>query len=269
MEDNEIMDSLIPARRRKIICNKIQNNGAVRIKDLSSSLKVASMTIRRDLEILEKQGIVERTYGGAIISNRMKFETLFKQKKEKNIIQKEEIGKIASTLIENSDTIFVNSGTTTLSFVRNIIAHDVKIITNNALVAMEDITDSTEIFLTGGILRKESYSLVGETAMRDVREVYAAKAIIGTDGISLKYGLTLSVRSEGELNALMINQTQGAVIVLADSSKFGNVSSFSFSSIKKITDIVTDDGLNSMVIEEFKKIGIRVHIAKIKQYCEI
>ncbi len=257
--------NLIPAKRREIICDIARKDGVVRIKDLSEKLKVTQMTVHRDLEILEKQGFLERTHGGAIFSHRTDFEPLYVQKKEKNILQKEEIGKMAASLIKEGDTIFMNSGSSTLSFIRNLSCDGVKIITNNPLVSVETIPNNLEIFLTGGLLRKESFSLVGESALRDIREVYASKAIIGTDGISMKYGLTISVRSEAILNSLMIAQTHGPVIILADSTKFGNVSSFVFSFIKEINDVVTDDGLDDMYIEEFEKAGVNVHLVKINK----
>ncbi len=262
--NNQIQkDGLIPAKRRDTIFSIIQEKKIVSIGELSKQFNVTEMTIRRDLEVMEKDGLLERTHGGALISDHISLEPLYAQKSQKNKIKKEAIGRLVATLIDEDDTVFVNSGSTTLQFLRFVSKERVKIITNNAKAPSETLSEKVKVIMIGGELRRESFSLVGETAFRTVREVYGSKAVIGVDGFSLTHGLTTPVYAEAMLNNLMIKQTTGLVIVVADSSKIGKVSNFLTSEIDKVTDLVTDSDLDEMYVCKIRNMGIRVHIADI------
>ena len=252
----------LPANRHAAIVRILKEKGIVRVSELSGSLEVAEMTIRRDLEALEKKGLLERTHGGAVYSDRVSLEPLYSQKSRIRQEEKKAIGRLAASLIREGDTVFVNSGSTTLEFLRCLAVRGVKIITNNPWAPTEVRSDGVEVLLTGGELRRESFTLVGETAAQTVRGVFGTKAVIGVDGFSLRYGITTPVQAEAALNGLMIEQTHGEVIVIADSSKFGRVSNFLTAPISAVNTIVTDRGLDEQSREEFGRLGIRVLVAE-------
>ncbi|MFA6507337.1 MAG: DeoR/GlpR family DNA-binding transcription regulator [Treponemataceae bacterium] len=250
----------LPAKRHAEIYELARRNGIVKVADLAESLGVTEMTIRRDLEVLERKGLVERIHGGAIINARVGLEPLYVQKSALHLAEKQAIGRLATTLIEDGDTVFVNSGSTTIQFLEQLDAR-VKVITNNPLAPLHVRSDKIDVLITGGELRRESLTLVGETAQHVVRQVFANKAVIGVDGFSIRHGLTNPTQAESYINRLMIKMTHGEVILVADSSKAGKVANFLTVPIKAVTTIVTDDRIDERLAEEFRKIGIRVLLA--------
>jgi len=247
----------LPLRREEIY-QLIRDNGTARVSDLSDKLGVTTMTIRRDLETLELDGLIERTHGGAVAVNRTNREPLFTQKRVINRLQKDLIARKASSLIEDYDTVFLNSGTTTLRIFRNITAKHVKIVTNNAYFPMDDIPDSLEVISTGGLFRKESFTLIGETTLHSISQVFASKAFIGLDGFDVHYGMTTPVQPEAHVNRMMIEHTRGEVIVVADSSKIGKVSNFFVAPVTSAQKLLTDSGITDEQVADLEQMGIEV-----------
>jgi DeoR family fructose operon transcriptional repressor len=265
MSIGEYSYNQVPATRRAALYALARQKGIVSVAELAESLGVTEMTIRRDLEILEKKGLLERTHGGAIFNDRIGLEPMFGQKSSLHQEEKRRIGELAANLIEAGDTVFVNSGSTTIQFLEHLgVEKRVKIITNNPLAPLHVRSDLTELSLTGGDLRRESFTLVGEVAVSSVRKVFANKAVIGVDGFSIRYGLTNPIQAESWLNRLMIRHTHGEVILVADSSKLGRVANFRTAPISAVTTIVTDSGINQPSIEEFEMLGIKVLVAKVE-----
>lgn len=244
--------------RREAIFQYITDNGLASVSELSRMFDVTDMTIRRDLETLEKEKLVERTHGGAVPTNRGKFEPLFTQKSLLHRAQKDVIAARAGRMVEDYDTIFINSGSTTLRIFKQIQAHHVKIVTNNASFPLGDFSEDIEVIATGGIFRRESYTFIGDTAAHTVGNVYASKAFIGLDGFDLEHGMTTPVQSEAGINKLMIEHTRGSVVIVADSSKIGRVSNFFVAPAVAADILITDDGIDSKLVAEIEKSGIEV-----------
>ncbi len=266
--NNEAPHSQLQARRHASIYERARRDGIVKVAELAEELGVADMTIRRDLEALERQGLVERIHGGAIVNDRVGLEPLYEQKSALRQAEKRAIGRLAATLIKEGDTVFVNSGSTTVQFIEHLDVAGVKIITNNPLVPIHARSEKLEIHLTGGELRRESLTLVGDTAQRAVRRVFANKAVIGVDGFSIRHGLTNPTQAEAWLNRLMIKMTHGEVILVADSSKVGKVANFLTAPISAVATIVTDEGMDARFVEEFQRMGIRVLLARVEEQDE-
>jgi|LFRM01.1.fsa_nt_gb DeoR/GlpR family transcriptional regulator of sugar metabolism len=248
--------------RREAIYKIIKNDGMARVIDLSERLNVTGATIRRDLLYLKQQGLIERTHGGAVAVDRVDREPLFAQKSLLHRSQKDAIAKKAASLIEDYDTIFLNSGSTTLRLFRYITAKHVKIVTNNASFPNEDINSDVEIISTGGFFRQESHTLVGEAALNSITQVYAIKSFIGLDGFDVKLGMTTPVQPEAHINRMMIEHTREQVIVLADSSKIGKVSNFFVAPITAAHIIITDDGISDEKKIELEGSGLQVIVCE-------
>ena len=140
--------------------------------------------MRRDLEWLEQEGILERTHGGAIISQRVIFEPGYQQRAQVNPDEKRSIGALAASLIEKDDIVFINSGTTTTQVMRHTRGDpSVSIFTNNLSGALEVGEPGFQYYLVGGEFQPRSNSLAGRFAMENLGQVYANKAILGVDGI--------------------------------------------------------------------------------------
>lgn len=253
---------LIPAERRKRIQDYLSLHQVAQSAVLSEMLNVSEATTRRDLDWMEAQGLVERTHGGARLSQRMRLEPAYSSSAQSHPTEKYLIGQMAAQLIEDGDTIFVNSGTTTTQVVRHIPPHaKVTLITNNVTAALEAQSAHYEIILLGGSFRAIARSVVGRFAAATLRQVYASKAFIGTDGLSAKHGCTTPTSAEAEITQLMIERTRGPVIVVADSSKWGVVSNYELATLDQLHTLVTDAQLDAAARAELTQHTIEVLIA--------
>ena len=254
----------IPAERKRLIRELVRSHGVVKVVDLSTRLDVSEITIRRDLEALEQEGVLERTHGGAIYSQRKRFESLFTDKGRIHRQEKQVIGQAAAAMMEDGDTLLINSGSTTLQVIRHLRLsgrRGIKIITNN-VGALTEVQDSElELILAGGTFRQASNSLVGPLAERTLEQVNAHKAVIGVAGISARYGLTTPVLQEANIVRLMIERTRGPVIVVADHSKVGVVADFVSTAVDKVDILVTDEGFEEEYRAELEEQGIEIVIA--------
>jgi DeoR family fructose operon transcriptional repressor len=240
-----VSKTLIPAQRRERIQAFLASHRIASTTDLCDLLDVSEATVRRDLEWLEDRGLIERTHGGAILNERVNLEQEYQQRAQRQIDEKRKIGALAASLIEDGDIIFVNSGTTTTQLIRQIPSEmDITVITNN-LVAVLDIGEvEYEILLLGGSYQPRSISVAGRYAIQNLSQVYANKAFIGVDGMTIVHGCTVPSNAEAEVVHRMVERTQGPVYILADHSKWGVVSNFEVAPLHLIHTLITDSGLD-------------------------
>lgn len=255
---------LIPAERRNRIHEIIKTQGSVRVSALSELLSVSELTVRRDLKHLERDGILERTHGGAIHSHRMREEPLYTEKDRLNREEKRQIGAAAAALVEDGDTLLINSGSTTLQIFRHLAGRkNLRVITSNVGAFLETQGVELDLILTGGAYRKQSNSLVGPLAMLSLQQVYGSKCFIGVDGVSLNHGVTTPILQEAEIARSMIERTRGQVIVVADCSKIGVVADFVTAPIEKIDVLVVDSRFDESYRDELEELGIEIVIASL------
>ena len=255
--------ALIPAQRRERIQEYLALNKIARTVDLCNMLDASEATVRRDLEWLEQDGVLERTHGGAILSQRMLTEPEYRQRAQQHPEEKRRIGAMAASLIDGGDIVFLNSGTTTTQVIHQIRDDaEISIFTNNLNAALEMGNPGFGHYLVGGEYQPRSKSLAGRFAMENLKQVYANKAIIGVDGISLKHGCTVPANAEAEVVRQMIERTKGRIIVVADHSKWGVVSNFQIATIEEIDILVTDEGLDKSAFESLEERSIKSVIAK-------
>jgi len=241
---------LIPAQRREKIQEYLALHQIARTVDLCDLLETSEATVRRDLEWLEQRGILERTHGGAIFSQRMTLEQEYQQRAQHNPEEKKKIGELAASLIEDGDIVFINSGTTVTQVLQHIRRDSrITVFTNN-VSAVADIGDpGFRYHLIGGEFQHRSNSLAGRFALDNLNLVYANKAILGVDGISLKHGCTVPSLPESDVVRKMIERTKGQIIIVADHSKWGVVSNFQVANISEIDKFITDAHLDHSAVE--------------------
>jgi DeoR family transcriptional regulator, fructose operon transcriptional repressor len=262
----ELNKLLIPAQRREriqehLLLNKIATNAA-----LSELLRVSEATIRRDLEVLEGEGFLERTHGGAVLRAGGIAEAEYLLRAQRYPDEKRLIGAAAANLIDNGDVVFINSGTTTTQLIR-AIRPTLKawIITNNVRAALELAPFEFELALVGGVFQPTSHSVAGRFAADNLRQIYATKAFISVEGIHVKYGLTVPTEMEAELIRIMFERTIGPVTVVADHSKWGAVSSFEVARLEQVQRFITDEGLNSQARAALADRNIDVQLVPCKR----
>jgi len=238
--------SLIPAQRRERIQDYLATHKIVSTADLCDLLEVSDATIRRDLEWLEIQGVLERTHGGAILSERLPLEQAYYQRAQSCPEEKRMIGALAASMIQEGDIVFINSGTTTTQVIRHIHKDaDVTVITNN-LIAVNEVGEiNFEVILVGGSFQPKSHSVAGRFAISNLSQVYATKAFIGVDGISIRHGYTIPSNAEAEVINLMVERCEGPITIVSDHSKWGVVSNFAIAPVDRIPRLITDEGLDA------------------------
>lgn len=254
--------SLIPAQRREQIQDYLSTHKIARTIDLCTLLDASEATVRRDLEWLEQEGILERTHGGAALSQRMVFEPEYQHRVQLHPDEKKAIGSLAAALIEPGDIVFINSGTTTTQVIQQIPSNsEITVFTNNLNATMEMVAPGYQYYLVGGEYQSRSRSLSGRFAIENLKQVYANKAILGVDGFSLKHGCTVPTMAEADVVRQMIERTMGQVILVADHSKWGVVSNFPVASINEVDILVTDDQFDPAAFESLESHSIKSLIA--------
>lgn len=235
--------SAIAKNRHLSILDLLDKQGNVKVEDLSVALSVSPVTIRRDLDYLNSKGVLIRTHGGASILQERKdslIERKFIEKDIMNVYEKRKIAERAAELITDDATIFMNSGSTVLFFLRALRGKRVQVFTNNAAAISCERDPLVELFILGGHYRESSQSFVGEIAVNMMRGFFSDFTILSTNGISIDLGLTTSVQQECGINGAMIENTHGKVIALADSTKLGKSSNFVSSPLESVDILITD-----------------------------
>ena len=248
----------LPAERHRRIQELLRERHVVRVSTLSEQMGVSEVTIRRDLEGLERRGLLERTHGGAVLTQRVRTELPYLDAAASNPDEKREVGHAAAALVEGGDTIYLNGGTTTLQVFRHLEAPGVKIVTNHVGIALEAADRDVEVLLVGGSYRGTSNSLVGPFATDALRRTYASKAFVGVEGVSLRSGLTTPTAAEAEIARVMIEQTRGTVHVVADHTKIGTVADFHIASLTAVDRLVVDPRIDAGYREQLEEAGLEV-----------
>ena len=255
------MEQPLPAERYQRIQELLRERHVVRVSTLSELLGVSEVTIRRDLEALERRGLLERTHGGAVLVQRMRTEPRYLEAVVSHPEEKRAIGRAAAALVQPGETIFLNGGTTTMEVFRHLAAPGIRVITNHVGMALEAVDRDLELILVGGQFRAPSSSVVGPFATEALRRVHADKAFIGVEGVSLRSGLTTPSPQEAEIAGLMMERTRGEVTVVADHSKLGRVADFVIAPLEDVHRIVVDAGIEDEYREQLAAADVEVVVA--------
>lgn len=249
------------AERHQFILSKLKKEGKVNVLDLCLDLNVSSVTIRKDLKMLEDKKLLFRTHGGGTSSNPYTTDRPVNEKEKIRSEEKKSIGSLAASLIEPDDCIIIASGTTVLSLARHIKPEGHLTVITAALNVATELNHfpEVEVLLLGGILRKSSSSATGMYAEKILEDFSCSKLFLGVDGIDIDFGLTTTNVQEAQLNRKMIAASQ-KTIVLADSSKFGKRGFGRICGLEDVEQVITDSGISDHMVETLKGMGIEVTI---------
>ena len=233
---------MLAVDRRNKITELVQKNGSVIVPELTKLFDVTTETIRGDLEKLEKQGVLVRTYGGALISEGYDSDMPISDRDVINYEGKQRIGIAASKLIKDGETVFLDASTSSLHIARNIKdKKSVTVITNseriiNELMACENL----RVVSTGGQLTTKNMSYVGRIVEKTIRENYFAnKVFFSCRGATLSRGLTESNEAEAEIKKAMLDASE-AVFFLCDHTKIGKIGVPVISDFSRLDTLITD-----------------------------
>ena len=248
---------LLSAERESLICRSL-TAGVRTIAELSNELQVSEATVRRDLETLEKQGIIRRVYGGAELLRKRHTEPLYEEKASLHAPEKARIAETAVKFIQEGDTIFLDGGSTVLEMARRLPnLRDLTVVTNSLMAAAELMEKNFHLILVGGAFRSLSRTLVGPLTSKILESLTISKAFLGTIGLEAERGISTTDPNEAYTKELVMKRSD-KVFLLADSSKFG-VSSFVFSGDSADIDVlVTDSGLSQAAQKQLKTKNIEV-----------
>ncbi len=250
--------------RRMVILSQLEINGQVSVNDLSELLGVSSVTIRNDLEQLEKKHMLLRARGGAmkIVQNHVGVDYSLSAKQKKHLLEKREIGRKAADLVEEGNTIILDSGSTTFEIAKNLGRFEELTVITNAVNVAHYLVEhkNVNVIVPGGSLRKNSLSLVGMLAEKGFKNYFCDKLFIGVDGFDYRHGLSTPNIEEAQLNQVMIEMSK-RVIVVADSSKFRRRGFAFIAPVTKIHTLITDKGILAEEKVKLEGMGIEVLIA--------
>jgi DeoR family fructose operon transcriptional repressor len=255
------VESPLPVERHRLIHEILRDRGVARVSRLAEMLGVSEVTVRRDLEVLERRGMVERTHGGAAHVERMRREPGYLEAAASHPAEKRRIGAAAAGMVEAGDTLFFNGGTTTLEVFRQLRAPGLRIITNHVGMAVESADRDLELLLVGGHYRAQSNSVGGPLATAALRNIHATRAFVGVEALSLRSGLTTPSATEAEVARVMVEQARGEVVVVADRSKIGKVADFVIVPLDSVDVVVTDGPFDDDALEGLAEMGVRVVVA--------
>ena len=248
-------------QRHETILNTLAKEKHIEVLDLCKQLHVSAVTIRKDLKLLEKKGLLFRTHGGASLENPYINEKAVTEKEKISVEEKNGIAQAAAKLINENDSIMIASGTTVQALSKFIKPKNkLTVITSSLYVVLHLIHDKNiEILQLGGYVRHSSASVIGSYASLVLDNISCSKLFLGVDGIDYDYGLSTTNLEEAQLNQKMLASAQ-KVIVLADSSKFGKKSFAKICNISEINEIITDKGISSSIKKKLEEKGVKVTI---------
>ncbi len=249
---------MLAAERMMKIIEIVDSKGILSVKELSSLLKSSLMTIRRDLTKLEQRGMIERTHGG-VISMKYNKDTPYLNRSHLDLDEKAEIGRRAAEIVGEGDVIFLGSGTT-VAHMAPFLIHKVGItIVTPSFQIINDLVNEqgiTIIFL-GGIVKGDTYSTVGQTAERELKNYHFQKAFLSVSGILIGKGIFNSDFLISAVEKVVLEKAD-KIFVLADHSKFEHSALIHICTLDKIAGIITDNKLSDRIVKSFKNSEVAI-----------
>ena len=250
---------MLNEERRRAILDVLNRQGRVLVTELSQQFETSQVTIRKDLETLHAHGLIHRTHGGALPAREGALEDPTLRVKEKlHHKEKLRIAEGAAGKVKEGQVIILDSGTTTSAIARCLRNfHNLTIITNAINIATELAGSSVDVILTGGTLRKNSFSLVGPIAEETLRRLSADLLFLAVDGFDVHFGLSTPNLLEAKVNRLMVDVAKHTVAV-CDASKFGRRSLSLIAPPSALHEVITDRGIPRSDLRALKQAGIEV-----------
>jgi DeoR/GlpR family transcriptional regulator of sugar metabolism len=249
--------------RRQHVLEQLDARGEVNVAKLSRVTGVSEMTIRRDLEALERDGLCRRVHGGAISTVSRGYEPPFALRAGRESTVKARIGRLAATLVSDGETAIVDVGTTTLELARALAgdSSNMTILTPSLHVARELAGKSDlRLIVTGGIVRSGELSLVGDLAERAFAELHCDTAFLGAGGVDASAGVTEFNLDDTRVKRAALESSRRCV-VLADASKLGMVALASVCPLERVDVLVTDSGASDEALAPIRDTGVEVLVA--------
>lgn len=255
---NDTPDTMLPDVRKRKIVGIVSERGGCSVDDLAAELDCSKATIRRDLNDLADQQLVERTHGGAVPATSVGEEQTYGQKEVQNLDAKMAIAERAVEEIHDNEVVFFDSGTTTMQVAKQAPTDGSFLsVTNSPLLALELCKGDNEVKLTGGSLRQRTRALVGPSAERFMAQMTFDLLFLGTNAIDFEQGLMTPNEDEARLKELMIEKARRVVLV-ADTSKLDQQGFVRFARFEDLDTFITDEQLPEEAREPLLSAGVKL-----------
>ena len=252
---------MLAEERRIQLLEWSRKEGRVDAVDAASRLSVAIETVRRDLDTLQRRGLLRRVHGGAIALNRLPHESSWAERRVSNVDAKERIAELAAQQLPDEGAVFIDGGTTTemlTPFLRN--RPNLLVITNSIPLGNQVADSGTPVHLLSGRLRPTTLSALGSRTIEDIASFRAQLVMLGSNGVDPQMGFTTSDPEEAAVKRALIAYSQEK-IVLADSTKFGAVYPAAFALASDIDRLITDMEAPQAAIDALVQAGVEVVLA--------
>ena len=248
--------------RREQILNLLEETGTLSVGELVDRFALSVVTIRKDLDALASEGLLQRTFGGAVFSHRSRFNKSFLERARHHSQQKYAIASAALEYIQDGDTIILDAGTTTLALAQ-LLREQVKsafVITCSVPAALELSCAGYDILLLGGMVRNKSLALLGRETLTILERYRADKAFLGSSGFTAGVGHCTSNSEDSQIKEAIIRASE-QTYVLVDSSKYGRNCLTSFTRLRDVDLTITDSQLTRSKQKALEKAGAKLRIA--------
>ena len=254
----------LPVRRQERfnrIVDLLVSSGEVTVTAIASELKVSTASIRRDLQLLEEQGLLARTHGGAVAQG-VAYELPLRYRTGRQGREKRQIAAEAATRVSGRQaTVGLTGGTTTTEVARALARHErLTVVTNAINIASELVVrPAIKLVVTGGVARAESYELCGSMSEEALRRLNLDVAFVGVDGISAAAGLTTHHDEEAHTNHVMLSRAR-LVVVVADSTKIGRLAFARICGVADVDELITDAAADPTEVAALEQAGLSVTV---------
>ncbi|KLU59671.1 HTH-type transcriptional repressor GlcR [Peptococcaceae bacterium CEB3] len=247
--------------RQKAVLDYIVKHGEVTVQQLSQMYAVSDMTIRRDLVKLVGQGLIKRTYGGAIVLGES-IETSVQVRATENLERKIAIAEVCAQLVQPKDTILMDAGTTVMEVARRLPEDIGLTVVTNAITVVNALIykPGIEVLLLGGTLAHVPQATVGSGVIDSIKSLYVNRAFITATGFSLEHGLTDANIQQSEIKRCMMSRARIRSLVI-DSSKYGVLSLHRFADLEEFDQLITDNQLDSEALARIQAKDIELCLA--------
>ena len=247
-----------PERQQQIV-DIARADGRVEVNALAELLGVTPETVRRDLTTLERHGLLRRVHGGAIPVEKLGFEPRLDERQERYTAEKERIAKTAVDELPNEGVILLDAGSTTQLLAENLPRdRELTVVTNSIAVAtVVAKRDNLSLYLLGGRVRGRTLAAVGEWATHALGGIHVDVAFIGTNGLSVRRGLTTPDQDEAMVKRAMVTSAR-RVVVLCDHTKVGTDHFANFATLDAVDTLITDIGLDAETAADIEAAGTTV-----------
>lgn len=252
---------LMATERRQQIIQMVGEAGFVSVREISNLFQVSEVSARGDLNRLAEQGYLIRRRGGAIANANASLVTAFEQRARLNLEEKRRIGRAAARMVHAGETIIIDAGTTTMEMAKSLEdLAPLTVVTNALNVAIQVGTlPNARVLQVGGALNRDTISVLGPLAGRELDEIIVSKLFLGIHAVSLSAGLTDTSLEVAQIKHAMVRAAKH-VVLLADSSKWEKVAFAKIAPLSAVHTIVTDSGLSDEVREALEALGTELII---------